>query len=86
MTPATAPATLRLRIGRLVIDAAALDNRSRDGLRAEVQAALAERLAGGADRALGGGGLARHIADAVAPQIERRLPATNAAGGGDGAR
>ncbi len=86
MTQPAAPATLRLRIGRLVIDAAALGNRSREGLRAEVEAALAERLAGGAAPAAGGGGLARHIADSVAPHIERRLPATSAAGGGDGAR
>jgi hypothetical protein len=85
MTQPAAPATLRLRIGRLVIDAAVLGNRSRAGLRAEVQAALAQRLAGSADGSAHGGGLARHIADAVAPQVARHLPPGPAAGGGDGA-
>lgn len=71
---ASSPVVLRLRIKRLVVNAGVLGDVPRDRLGDQVQSALAARLSEAAPTTVRRD-LAGHIADAVAPQVRRHLPA-----------
>jgi hypothetical protein len=74
MTPApTTSRIFHIRIGRLVVDAAALGDLPREQLAAQLQSALAHRLSD-APEAVSPKGLAGQIADRAAPEIKRQLP------------
>jgi hypothetical protein len=78
-----AASTLRVHIGRLVVDAAALGELPSDQLASQLQSALAERLSGNAARTPRASGPAGRIADNVATAVQQRMSA--AGGGRDGA-
>jgi hypothetical protein len=71
---------IHLRIGRIVVDSAALGDASREQLHGDIGAALSQYLSG--DVAKGPPTLAQHIAESVAPQVHAQLPSK---GGRDGA-
>jgi hypothetical protein len=79
----TVPSTLQLRIGRLTIDAAAMEGLSRRQVREQLVARLPGALArqfSGQTTPEGAPGLADHVASTVAPQVRARLPAPGAGG------
>jgi hypothetical protein len=72
----TAAPTVHVRIGRLAVDAAALGDMPRERLGEQLQAELAQRLSGATSHPPERG-LAQHIADAAAPQIQTSLKQTS---------
>jgi hypothetical protein len=77
------PSVLRLRIGRLVVDAGVLDGITRGRLIEQMQTELARRLSE-TSAAPKPPTLAGHIADAVLSQVQPRLPFRKAGGGWNG--
>jgi hypothetical protein len=77
---AVATPAIHVRIGRIVVDSAALRGASRESLHADIGAALSQRLSG--QIASGPPTLAQQIAGSVAPQIQAPI---RARGGRNGA-
>jgi hypothetical protein len=71
--PPTTSRIFHIRIGRLVVDAAALGDLPREQLAAQLQLALTLRLSD-APEAVSPKGLAGHIADRAAQEIKRQFP------------
>jgi hypothetical protein len=77
---AKTPSALHLNIGRIIVDAEALGETSRNNLRADIGAALSQHLSGQTIK--GPPTLAQQIAGSVAPQVNAGLAAK---GGRNGA-
>jgi hypothetical protein len=77
---AQTPSALHLNIGRIVVDAQALGETSRNNLRADIGAALSQHLSG--QTVKGPATLAQQIAGSVAPRVNAELAAK---GGRNGA-
>jgi hypothetical protein len=74
------PSAIHVRIGRIVVDAQALGETSRERLHADIGAAITQHLSG--QTLKGPPTLAREIASTIAPQVNAQLAAK---GGRNGA-
>jgi hypothetical protein len=69
---APASPAIHLRIGRIVVDSAALGDGSQEQLHADIGMALSQHLSG--QPVKGHSTLAQRIADSVAPQVRAQIP------------